>query len=118
MKLLNIIDEFTRECLAVVADYSINADKVVATLGDLAAKRGAPKYLRMDNGPELVAYALSDWCRFARTGSIFIDPRSPGRRAWFHIAPLVLYRVGTRLARGALAFWPAPAHRGWAGQKA
>ena len=65
-----------------MADYSINADKVVATLDELAAKRGAPKYLRMDNGPELVAYAVSDWCRFAGTGSIFIDPGCPWQNAW------------------------------------
>ncbi len=82
LKLLNVIDEFTRECLAIVADYSITADKVVATLDELAAKRGAPKYIRTDNGPELVAYALSDWCRFNGTGSIFIDPGCPWQNAW------------------------------------
>ena len=65
-----------------MADYSINADKVVATLDELAAKRGAPKYLRTDNWPELVAYAVSDWCRFAGTGSIFIDPGCPWQNAW------------------------------------
>ena len=54
----------------------------MATLDELAAKRGAPKYLRMDNGPELVAYAVSDWCRFAGTGSIFIDPGCPWQNAW------------------------------------
>ena len=82
LKLLNIIDELTRECLAIVAARSINADKVVATLEALAAKRGAPKYLRMDNGPELVAHALADWCRFNGAGSIFIDPGCPWQNPW------------------------------------
>ena len=82
LKLLNIIDEFTRQCLAIVAARSINADKVVATLEALAAKRGAPKYLRMDNGPKLVAHALADWCRFNGAGSIFIDPGCPWQNPW------------------------------------
>ncbi len=82
LKLLDIIDELTRECLAIVAARSINADKVVATLEALATKRGAPKYLRMDNGPELVAHALADWCRFNGSGSIFIDPGCPWQNPW------------------------------------
>jgi putative transposase len=85
LKLLNIIDEYTRECLAIEVARSITADKLVSVLERLVADRGAPRYLRLDNGPELIAYALADWCRFNGAGSVFIDPgchgRTPGWRA-------------------------------------
>ena len=82
IKMLNIIDEFTRECLAIDVARSITADDVVARLEQLCAARGAPCYLRMDNGPEFVAHALNDWCRFNGAGSLFIDPGSPWQNGW------------------------------------
>jgi putative transposase len=83
IKMLNVIDEFTREALAIEVDPSIDADKVVEVLDRITVERGgAPVYLRMDNGPELVAHALADWCRFNDTASVFIDPGSPWQNAW------------------------------------
>lgn len=82
LKLLNIVDEFTRECPAIVVDRSIDADKVVATLEHLAARRGAPAFVRFDNGPEFIAAAVADWCRFNDVGTLFIDPGSPWQNAW------------------------------------
>ena len=82
LKLLNVVDEFTRECPAIVVDRSIDADKVVATLERLALQRGAPAYLRFDNGPEFIAVAVADWCRFNGVGTVFIDPGSPWQNAW------------------------------------
>jgi putative transposase len=82
LKLLNIIDEFTRECLAIVAERSIDADGVVTCLEKLVAERGAPAYVRFDNGPEFIAHAVADWCRFSGTGALFIDPGSPWQNAW------------------------------------
>ena len=82
VKLLNIIDEFTRECLTIDVGRSITADDVVNRLDQLASERGAPCYLRMDNGPEFVAHALVDWCRFNGAGSLFIDPGSPWQNGW------------------------------------
>ena len=58
LKLLNIVDEFTREALAMRVGRTCDADDVVATIEALVAERGAPAHLRMDNGPELVAWAL------------------------------------------------------------
>ena len=55
LKMLNVIDEFTREALAIDIDRSIDADGVVAVLDRLAAQRGAPVYVRFDNGPEFIA---------------------------------------------------------------
>ena len=78
LKLLNIVDEHTREALAVVAARRINADATAATLDRIVAGRGtAPGYIRCDNGPELTANALRDWCRFSGTGSSYIEPGAP-----------------------------------------
>jgi putative transposase len=83
IKLLNVIDEFTREALAVVAERSIDADQVVATLDRLVVSRGRPPaFVRFDNGPEFIANALADWCRFNTVGTCFIDPGSPWQNAW------------------------------------
>ena len=78
LKLLNIVDEHTREALAIVAARRINADATAATLDRIVAGRGtAPGYIRCDNGPELTANALRDWCRFSGTGSSYIEPGAP-----------------------------------------
>jgi putative transposase len=82
IKLLNIVDEYTRECPAIVVERSIDADRVVATLDRLACERGGPAFVRFDNGPEFIALAVADWCRFNGVGSIFIDPGSPWQNAW------------------------------------
>ena len=83
LKLLNVIDEFTREALAIGVDRSINADQVVAILDRIAVERGGPPgFVRFDNGPEFIAHAVADWCRFNSVGSCFIDPGSPWQNAW------------------------------------
>ena len=83
LKLLNVIDEFTREALAIDVDRSINADQVVTILDRIAVERGGPPgFVRFDNGPEFIAHAVADWCRFNCVGSCFIDPGSPWQKAW------------------------------------
>ncbi len=83
LKMLNVIDEFTREALAIEVDRSIDADGVVAVLDRLAVLRGgAPAFVRFDNGPEFIAHAVADWCRFNDCDSMFIDPGSPWQNAW------------------------------------
>jgi putative transposase len=77
IRLLNVVDEFTREALEMLVERSINADTTVGLLERLVAERGAPEHLRMDNGPELTAHALQDWCRFSKAGTAYIDPGSP-----------------------------------------
>lgn len=52
------------------------------TVEALVARRGAPAHLRMDNGPELVARALRDWCRLVGTGTVYIEPGSPWQTPW------------------------------------
>jgi putative transposase len=78
LKLLHVVDEFTREALAIECRRRINADHTVAVLDRLVAERKtAPAFIRCDNGPELTANALRDWCRFTRAGSAYIEPGSP-----------------------------------------
>ena len=83
LKLLHVVDEFTREALAVECRRRIAADTTVATLDRLVAQRGrAPQFVRCDNGPEFTANALRDWCRFSRAGSAYIEPGSPWQNAY------------------------------------
>ena len=77
IKLLNVVDEFTREALVMLVERGIDADSTVSVLERLVAERGAPEHLRMDNGPEMTAHALRDWCVLSRTGTAYIEPGSP-----------------------------------------
>lgn len=78
LKLLNIVDEYTREALAIEVRRRIDADVTVAVLDAVVARRGcAPQYIRMDNGPELTAHALRDWCRSSGAGTSYIEPGAP-----------------------------------------
>jgi putative transposase len=77
LKLTNIVDEFTREALAMEVNRSMTADELVGVIERLVAERGVPEFVRMDNGPELIAWALREWCRLSGTGTIYIEPGSP-----------------------------------------
>ena len=77
LKLLNIVDEFTREALAVKVERSITAQGVIDTVEHLVRQRGAPAHLRMDNGPELIADALRDWCHRQGTHTAYIEKGAP-----------------------------------------
>ncbi len=83
VKMLNIIDEFTREALAADVDHSICADDVVAVLDRLVIERGRPPaFVRFDNGPEFIAIVVAEWCAETGVAAIFIDPGSPWQNAW------------------------------------
>jgi putative transposase len=77
LKMANIVDEFTREALAMDVNRAMGADQLIAVIEALVAQRGAPEHLRMDNGPELLSWAVRDWCRLAGTKTIYIEPGSP-----------------------------------------
>ena len=62
-RMLNIIDEFTRECLAIRVNRKLNSTDVIDVLSDLCIMRGVPGHVRSDNGPEFVAKAVQDWIR-------------------------------------------------------
>jgi putative transposase len=82
IKILHVVDEYTRESLSDLAAYSIDADATVAVLDKIATGRGFPEFVRCDNGPELTANALRDWCRFTGTGTSYIEPGSPWQNPW------------------------------------
>lgn len=83
LKLLHVVDEYTREALAIECERRIDADATVGVLERLVAARGrAPERIRCDNGPELTANALRDWCRFNRAGASYIEPGSPWQNAY------------------------------------
>jgi putative transposase len=78
LKLLHVVDEYTREALAMRVARSIDADHTTRVLDQIVRERGAgPELVRMDNGPEMTANALSDWCRFSGSERSFIEPGSP-----------------------------------------
>ena len=77
-KQLNVVDEHTREALTITVERRLDADATVAVLDRLVAERQTtPRFIRCDNGPELTANALRDWCRFNRAGTSYIEPGSP-----------------------------------------
>jgi len=78
----NIIDEFTREALVMLVQRNIPADRVVEILERLVDELGAPEHLRMDNGPEMTAHALQDWCERAGTRTVYIDPGAPWQNGY------------------------------------
>jgi putative transposase len=78
LKILVVTDEFTKEALAIEVERSITADDTVAVLDQIVAtRRKTPEFIRCDNGPELTANALRDWCRFSRAGTAYIEPGHP-----------------------------------------
>jgi putative transposase len=77
LKCLTIIDEFTRECLAIDVAGGIRSGRVIEVLAQLVSVHGAPRYLRSDNGPEFVARAILRWLHDAQIETAFIDPGKP-----------------------------------------
>lgn len=77
VKCLTVIDEFTRECLAIDVAGSIRSMRVIEVLARLISKRGAPMFLRSDNGPEFVSRAILAWLAEAKIETALIDPGKP-----------------------------------------
>ena len=77
LKCLTVIDEFTRECLAIDVAGGIRSGRVIEVLAQLVSVHGAPRYLRSDNGPEFVARAILRWLQTAQIKTAFIDPGKP-----------------------------------------
>jgi len=77
LRMLTILDEYTRECLIIHVARSISSRQVIQVLEWLVLLRGAPDYLRSDNGPEFIAYALQQWLRDRHCHTMYITPGSP-----------------------------------------
>ena len=82
LRTFNVVDEFTRECHHIRVDRSIGSAKVIASLEWLFLLHGAPRYIRSDNGPELIAKALQSWLAERGAKTIYITPGSPWENAY------------------------------------
>ncbi len=76
-RILTIIDEYTRECLALHVDRHIRADDVLCVLAELFVFRGVPEHIRSDNGPEFTARAVREWLARVEVKTLYIEPGSP-----------------------------------------
>lgn len=77
LRILTVMDEFTREGLALDVDTAASAERVIGVLTALVAQHGAPAYLRSDNGPEFVATAVKLWLKQRGVQTLYIDPGKP-----------------------------------------
>ncbi|MBW7883644.1 MAG: IS3 family transposase [Caldilineaceae bacterium] len=77
LRILTILDEYTRECLGIRVARSISSRQVIQILAWLFLVRGAPSYLCSDNGPEFIAFALQRWLREQHCHTLYIKPGSP-----------------------------------------
>jgi putative transposase len=82
LKILTVTDEFTRESLAIEVATSIQARRVIHVLEQVLRDRGAPIYLRSDNGPEFVAQAVQRWLQAQQVQTAYIEPGSPWQNAY------------------------------------
>jgi putative transposase len=76
-RMLNLIDEFTHECLGIRIDRKLKSVDVIDVLSDLFILRGAPEHIRSDNGPEFVAKVVQDWIAAVGARTAYIAPGSP-----------------------------------------
>lgn len=77
LKMLLVLDEFSRECLAIRVTRRLRSQDVLDQVGALFVKRGTPKYVRSDNGPEFTAKQLRKWLDRLTVQPLFIEPGSP-----------------------------------------
>ncbi len=76
-RILTILDEYTRECLAILVERRISSQDVIDKLFDLFVLRGIPEHIRSDNGPEFTAKAIRGWLNRLGVKTLFIEPGSP-----------------------------------------
>ncbi len=77
LRLLTVIDEYTRECLAIRVGRRMTSHDVLYALSELFLEHGVPEHIRSDNGPEFVAKAVREWLSNLGVRTLFIEPGSP-----------------------------------------
>jgi len=77
IRMLTIIDEYTRECLAIDVDRNLTSEDVLERLTQLFVTRGVPDHIRSDNGPEFTAKRVREWLGYLDVKTLFIEPGSP-----------------------------------------
>ena len=82
LKMMPVVDEYTRECLSIDVERSITAEDVVSTLASLFRSRGEPAFIRSDNGPEFIAKTVKQWLEASEVKTLYIEPGSPWENAY------------------------------------
>jgi len=82
LKMLAVMDEHTRESFVIRVEKSLDSGQVIETLMDLFEEHGVPEYIRSDNGPEFIAYALQKWLEQSGCQTIYIEPGSPWENSY------------------------------------
>jgi putative transposase len=82
LKMMPVVDEYTRECLSIDVERSITAEDVVDTLASLFRSRGEPTFIRSDDGPEFIAKAVKRWLDLSGVRTLYIGPGSPWENAY------------------------------------
>ena len=82
LKMLPILDEHTRACLTVEVARHFTAQDIIRTLSRLFTERGAPGFIRSDNGPEFIATAVKEWLAASGVATLYIEPGSPWENAY------------------------------------
>jgi transposase InsO family protein len=82
LKVMPVVDEYSRECLALETERSITAEDVVRTLDRLFTERGEPDYIHSDNGPEFIAGAIKRWLAASGVETLYIEPGAPWENAY------------------------------------
>jgi len=96
LKMLPVVDEYTRECLSIDVEHSITAEDVVETLASLFRQRGGLAFIRSDNGPEFVARAIKRWLEASGVRTLYIEPGSPWENAY---SETFISRLGDELLK-------------------
>jgi putative transposase len=76
-RMLNILDEYSRECLAIKVERKLNSTDVIDVLTDLFILRKVPAFIRSDNGPEFIAESVRNWINAVGAKTAYINPGSP-----------------------------------------
>jgi transposase InsO family protein len=81
-RMLTLVDEYSRRCLATYLAWSVRAVDVIEVVQAAMQEHGKPSFIRSDNGPEFIAYAIGDWLKAERVGTMYIAPGSPWENAY------------------------------------
>jgi putative transposase len=96
LKMMPVVDEYSRECLTIEVERSITAEDVVRTLAALFERRGEPSFIRSDNGPEFIARAVKRWLEASGVRTLYIEPGSPWENAY---SETFISRLGDELLK-------------------
>ena len=105
LKLLTVLDEHTRECLAIVVARKIRSHDVLEVLADLFVRHGPPEYLRSDNGPEFTAKLVRRWLGRVGVETLFIEPGSPWENGYNESFN---GKLRDELLNGEIFYWSSP----------